>query len=141
MENLAPPATVMPPEKVDEAEVEVTLRRLAAIPPEKVEVAVEVFRMEPPLRVKPLVDLIPPGPNCTMFPPKVDEAVAEIMSSKVAWVACRLVEVPDTVFKIFPPLMVIPLEDERPALLNAPVSTVEVPETVERMLPPLMVSP
>ena len=53
----------MPPLKVEDADVEVTLRRLVAMPPEKVEVAELVFKILPPKRVSPLVERIPPGPS------------------------------------------------------------------------------
>ena len=58
-----PPAITMPPANVEDADDEVTLSKLVAIPPVKVEVAELMSRIDPPKRVRPLVERMPPGPN------------------------------------------------------------------------------
>ena len=57
---------------------------------------------------------MPPDPNWTTFPPKVDEAVVEVIFKTVALTPLRVVEVPALVFKSEPPERAIPLVDKSP---------------------------
>ena len=102
-----PPAITTPPRNVEDADEEVTLIKLAVMPPVKVEVELLVSSIEPPVMVNPL--LVKSPPPATTSPPLVKVEVAEL------------------VFKILPPVRVRPLADARPPVFN----TASPPEKVE----------
>ena len=74
---------------------------------------------------------------------KVEDAVAEVMLSTVAFTPLSVVEVPAEVLSSAPPESAMPLDEESPppATLNPEAVNVEVAVEVLRMLPPTMVNP
>ena len=101
MENFTPPATAIPPAKVDEALVEVMFKRFAWMFPTKVEVAVVDPTQSAPLKVEVPVEVAVNIPTSSM--PMEEDAVVNCFETwrlvEVALVLVELVEIspPDTV--------------------------------------------
>ena len=132
--NIFPPVTVSPFEEESPAE--------ERAPVSTVDVPAVVLMNDPPVRVKPFEEKSPPGPICTVLFAKVEEAVVDVILSKVASIApLDTVEVPVTELRSPPPVRVMPADALMPAAERFPVSTVDVPDTVETMFPPKIVKP
>ena len=116
-------------------------RDVAPIPPENVEVAVDVLRIEPPETKSPALDESP----AVDIPPlnvEVAEPVLSILleSFKLETLSPNKVEVALFVWSIAPPEIVRPAEAERD-VAEIPPDNVEVAEPVNRKTPLLAKSP